>query len=183
MTDEVIALPYMSAAGVLDELARAGQAGILTGELARKFGFRESYGGAMQRLLAEANSVLEGHERLGWARRSTWMERSPLYHGAPSRRWFITAAGLDRRVAVQSARQAREERGPLLAARERAREEAVTKREQARCDALPRLRAAGRGGRDGVIRELRAEGILTLEDIGRLTGLTRERVRQIVKAG
>lgn len=183
MSDDA-ALPYLTVAGVLRELARAGDEGLVTGELARRFAFRESYDGEFQRQLAEVNSILEGQARNGRVRKSEWLEPSAHYHHAPSRRWFITGHG--RQYAQAGGRQgiARIARAARLAA-EAERAARKEQRQRAREDAAVRLGAVLDGSmaaRDGVIRELRAEGVLSLEDIGRAAGLSRERVHQIVRA-
>ncbi len=173
--------PYMSVAGMLSELAQAGEAGMTTGELSRRFAYRDSYGGELQRLLAEANTLLATQARMGNITRSANMEPSAYYHNTPNRRWFITVAGREYLAAggrMEIARRARAEAT-------RAREEKRLRRERGREEGKARL-AEARGSmilRDAVICWLRAQGDLTLTDIGDLTGLTRERVRQIVRDG
>lgn len=172
-------LPLMSVTGVLAELERAGEAGLLTGDLARRFAGRPSAGGDVQRLLAEANTILDKQARMGNAVKSSWMEPSPHYHNAPSRRWFITDAG--------RAYLAAGGRGGIAERLRLGRRERVARREEARAAAGDRLAgplaARDRAARNAVIRELHAEGILSLEDIGQAAGMTRERVRQIAKGG
>lgn len=172
---------YISVAGMLSELAQAGEAGMATGELSRKFAYRDSYGGELQRLLAEANTLLATQARMGNITRSATMEPSAYYHNTPNRRWFITVAGREYLAAggrMEIARRARAEAS-------RAREEKRLRREQAREEGTALLGAAAGSMilRDAVICQLRAQGDLTLEDIGSLTGLTRERVRQIARDG
>lgn len=176
---EFALLPYLSVAGVLGVLTAAGAEGLTTSELARKFAFRQSYRGDVQRLLAEANTILESLARRGSAVRGA-MEPSAYYHHAPSRRWFITEAG--QRYLLAADGRARAAAGAR--ARREARQEKLALRERARADAAARLGAVkprNLADRDAVIRQLRAEGALTLADIGRAAGLTRERVHQIVK--
>lgn len=172
--------PHMSVTGMLTELAKAGAGGISTGDLARRFAFRQSYGGDVQRALAEANTILETQARMGNVRKSAEMEPSAYYNNTPSRRWFITAAGHDYLAEggrMEIARRARKER-------ERARSEKLARREVAREVTRQLLSAVpgnDRQARNRVIAQVYAEGALTLEDLGRLTGLTRERVRQVIR--
>lgn len=171
-------LPLMSVNGALRELEAAGREGLLTGQLARRFAMRESYGGSIQRLLAEANTLLITQERMGNVEKSQDMEPSAYYHRTPNRRWHITdhgraylAAGGRAGIAGRAGKDREQGEARYREARERARH------------LLAAVPARDLRTRDALICQLRDEGELTFADIGELAGITRERARQIAKAG
>jgi len=168
-----------SAGGVLSALTQAGDAGMMAGDLARTFGMRASYRGNPQRRLAEVNTILEKQEARGTVRRAAGMEPSPYYNNVPGWRWFISADGVRHLGDME---RLREEREAVYAARRGRR----IQKEQARQSAADRFRAVrprSFADRDDLVRAIYSEGLLSLEDIGRAAGITRQRVHQILGEG
>jgi hypothetical protein len=165
----------MTTAFVLAYLDSAGETGATTTEMTLATGVPENY-------LQRSNScsmILRRLENRHEARLAG-TERSPVYRGAPVHRWVITAAG-SKRVRAAAEREATQAGLDALieqAAGARADALAVVRDEIAeliRCFGMPGVTAEWRAGK---IAELRAVPC-TLNEIGELFGITRERVRQI----
>lgn len=168
-----------SSGGVLSALAQAGTAGMMAGDLARTFGMRASYQGSPQRRLSEVNTILEKQEARGNVRRADEMEPSLRYHNVPGWRWFIVEDAIQRRGDRQRLREERR-------AGDAARRDARLQRARARQSAADRFRAVcsrSLAERDELVRAIRGEGELSLGDIGRAAGITRQRVHQIMGEG
>lgn len=174
---------YPSTLGVLAALATAGDHGLMAGDLSRLFAPRYHRRGNQQ----EVNQILSTLARNGRARRAAKMEPTEYYHNVPGWRWYITDAGrryLDAGGKSEIALQ----RAAYYAQQQQAREAREARRQQATRFAALEFERARIGNptwatrlraRDELIRKFRAEGLLTLDDIGRACDLSRERVRQI----
>jgi hypothetical protein len=175
---------------VLELLKEAGEEGMRGPDIARHFTIPEpdtpSLGKlgpqsqSLQRRLTWTNQILDRFALKGYARRGN-PEPSPYYHKVPAYRWFVTPEGTGYLAAgmkegMKQARLAKEERerAVLMAHRRRLADlltDAYDKHDPSAVTTCERER---------VIRELRTQGC-TLHDIGGVFGLTRERVRQILK--
>jgi hypothetical protein len=159
-----------SALKVLELLAEADQAGLTGPDIARTF----DEPAVLQSRLAHVNDVLRNFEASGKVRRRG-VEPSLRYHHSPTVRWVVTPAG---RAYLAAGGHGAAKRARL--ARAEAREQ-----EARRLRALV-LESRTRFGPDSPqherlaeSRRLRAEGV-TLEDIGGIFGVTRERIRQLL---
>lgn len=161
-----------STEAVLTLLAEAGEAGLTSGDLARRFSEPTS----LQRRTSWVNQYLGRFRARGYAVRSPRPEPSAYYQNNPVWRWFVTRAGLAYLAdGMEPGLRAR----ARAAAETRGREKAS--REQRQAELLRDATATAgqdRCTRDAEIRHLRAEGCV-LEDIGAVYGITRERARQI----
>ena len=132
----------------------------------------------LQRRMAWVNQILDRMLRRGFVTRR--MDRSPYYHQVPAHRWWITEAGAEFLAAGLwaglRAKRFEEQRrwAELGAARRRRAEDALT---QAYTDYDPLTVCLNE--RTRAICRLRAEGC-TLDSIGGVFGISRERVRQII---
>jgi transcriptional regulator with XRE-family HTH domain len=174
--DGIVELYRPTGDNVLQLLSAAGEAGELASMLARRFTSPET----IQRRNALVNHFMARWGRRGYVQRSAYTEPSPLYNHNGAYRWFITGAGqqyLDNdcvhtedliRAAAHAAHAQRSEH--INAIWQRALAEAP-----ALLAALP-VRCVTRYGE--AIRGLRRR-YLTLQEIGDMLGITRERVRQI----
>ena len=161
---------------LLHLLSQADSTGMTAGDLTRQFSEPAALG-TRNRLV---NSTLQQMRTSGYVDRATAAERSRHYHGAPVYRWFITPGGQSylqgggppgRRLGATAKLAARQ-----LAKQERAARYLTEFRAAAK---LAALAGSCLKKRNATIGKLRQESHLTLEDIGGLFGLTRERVRQI----
>jgi hypothetical protein len=173
----------LTVASVLAFLAGAGEAGATTTEIALAHDYPASYHQRSNRV----SQVMLVLRRRGEAE-PAGLERSPLYRHNPVSRWRITQAGEAARAEDEAVRQARDQARRTATAR---REAALACDPQAREAALSAVREeiaalVRQGGmhkitpawRAAKVAELRAVPC-TLNEIGQLFGLTRERVRQI----
>lgn len=165
--------------GIMRLLHEAGPRGLLTQDMAKTFRQRERHRSATH---IEVNTALYKLREYGRAQRSRYMEPSPYYHNTPCWRWRITSAGSAYYLAGGYQGQlaiAREERRQ----RDKARRELAVRRLEAIASSAGKASKLTPGctrERDELIRELREAG-MTLESIGDLFGITRERTRQVVK--
>ena len=174
---------------VLALLAEAGSAGMRGSDIARHFTIPDPHMPSMgklgnrsqsiQRRLAWTNQILERFELHDHARRGG-KEPSPYYHNVPVYRWFITPGGVQflGDGLAEGRRKMRRDREEA----ERVRLEAFHKQ---LADLLTQAYAENdpvttpQCEREQVMRKLRDAGC-TLQDIGDVFGVTRERVRQII---
>jgi hypothetical protein len=159
-----------SALKVLELLAEAGPGGRTGSDIAHLFDEPTD----LLRRLTHVNYVLRNFEASGRARRGD-EEPSPRYQHSPTVRWFVTPAG---RKYLAAGGHGAVKRARLARAADQARE-------AQRLRALV-LESRTRFGPDSPqherlaeSRRLRAEGV-TLEDIGGIFGVTRERIRQLL---
>lgn len=165
-----------STLGILRLLAVAGDAGMQAGDLARHFN------GTIrpERRNAFTNQTLHTLHKGGKVRRSDEKEPSLYYKNVPVWRWFITNDGRDylrsggREAVVRRRQEFRAESDRQFALRLQQRSNAILSGHAAARELPARCMTA----RAAFIAEMRAVP-LTLDDIGRMLGITRERVRQI----
>lgn len=158
---------------LLAMLDRAGDEGLPAGALSR--GFTEPVSITSRQALVNTNLLrLAGS---GKVRRSDRKEASTYYHNTPVWRWFITTAGSE--YLAQGGYKGRTERS-------RARREALA---EAKAAHQRRIEEAVAGLATGHPRctQVRNEQMImlrktgmTLEDLGALFGISRERARQII---
>lgn len=174
---------------ILEILKDAGAEGMRAPDIARNFHVPPVYMQSMahlrdesrvlQRKMTWTNQILDRFKRNGYARKGG-KEMSPHYHNVPAYRWFITpegvsylADGLDEgRRQMRRDREAAED--ARLAAHRKHLNDLLT---QAYVENDPATTTACE--RERVMRKLREEGC-TLQDIGDVFGITRERVRQVI---
>ena len=166
---------------ILRILAGAGKAGMLAPDIAYQF----SKPVLQQRRNAVVNQVLKRLSRSDRVRYTT--DTSPRYHNIPAYRWFITSAGskyladggydeIIKRISCDNAEKLEQQR------QNRQQQDVIRQLVINAAPVLIRQLPPGcTKARANLINQLYQRGI-TLDDIGRLLGLTRERVRQI-KAG
>jgi len=174
---------------VLELLAEAGGEGTRGPDIARHFTVNPpvmpSLGDlgpgsqSLQRRLAWTNQILDRLALHGYVYKGG-TEPSPYYHRVPAHRWFITGGGVQYLAdgLAEGRRRVRREREAAEAARlaehRKRLDDLLT---QAYVENDPEKTPACE--RERVIRKLRGEGC-TLQDIGDVFGITRERVRQIL---
>jgi hypothetical protein len=171
----------LTVASVLAFLDGAGEAGATTTEIALAHDYPVSYHQRSNRV-SQVMLVLRNR---GWAE-PAGLDRSPLYRHNPVNRWRVTAAGEAAYAEDKAAAQARDQARRAAAAR---REAALAAGDGPRAEALAAARreiARQRDSAGGITPAWRAAKIIelrqvpcTLDEIGQLFGLTKERVRQI----
>lgn len=181
---------------VMELLKEAGEEGMLGAVLARHFTIPDphmpsqatrmsSRSQNLQRRLAWTNQILDRFLYHEYARRGP-TEPTPYYNNVPVYRWFVTPKGVEYLAAgmgagIRAAKREAEQRAAEQHLKTmKRREDLIT---QAYVDYDPH--SIYKCEREKAIRELRAAGC-TLEAVGGVFGLTRERVRQIMvgyKAG
>jgi ATP/maltotriose-dependent transcriptional regulator MalT len=177
---------------VLELLKEAGEQGLLAGDMARQFTipdppFKPVKGKVttpsmsnLQRRLTWTNQILERQTGRGRTRRGG-KEPSPYYNNVPTYRWFITEEGVGYLASgmAEGLRAARDaevaQRNAELREKRRGQKLLIT---QAYVEYEPATTPVC--VRERVIRELRAAGC-TLDEIGGVFDVTRERVRQIME--
>lgn len=176
---------------VLELLKEAGDEGMLGAVIARHFTIPNPHAPSqakkmgvpsqnLQRRLAWTNQILDRFRLHGWVHRGP-TEPTPYYHRVPVYRWFITPEGVAYLAAgmaagLRAARRERAQRAVEQRTEKRKRQESMITQAYVNCDP----RTIYKCEREKVIRELRGEGV-TLDEIGQVFGLTRERIRQILK--
>jgi hypothetical protein len=169
-------LEYPSVLGVLAQLAAAGPQGMLGSAMSRSFRQRSRGYNATQ---VEVNNVLHHLWRQGLVSRGG-TEPTPYYHNVPAYRWYITSGGsryfggggLSGQLRTIQAARALHQEVLATAAREHI---GVLAKAAQRAASLP---PGCVRERNRLICELRHEGLM-LREIASITGLTRERVRQV----
>ena len=174
---------------ILGLLVDAGDKGVRGSDLARHFTIRRPpnmpslghlgpWSQSLQRRLAWTNQILDRFLINGYARKGK-AEPSPYYHRVPVYRWFVTPEGVQYLAdgLAEGRRKMRDEReaaeNERLAQHRKKLDNLLT---QAYVENDPATVTACQ--RERVIRELRDAGC-TLQDIGDVFGITRERVRQV----
>lgn len=160
---------------LLPLLAAAGDEGMTTIEMALAPQFAGTYGSAQGRS-NRVSAVLAALERRGVTERIGYGQ-SPLYHRQPVNRWRAVQPAATYYLTPSQRATLRRERS-----HERQRERAADAQRRALLAAgafLQYDRRTPRCVRERACRELRAQG-LTLEQIGAIFGITRERARQII---
>lgn len=160
---------------VLEILKEAGDRGITGPDIARHFTHDR-----LQRRMTIVNQILYRllkHHRVVRGLK----EPTVHYHNVPTYRWFITSAGVHYLAIGMDAgiRRQRREQAERQYAVEEAHRKLVS---DALTEAYDKYdpETTDRCERDQVMRKLREQGC-TLHDIGQVFGVTRERVRQILK--
>jgi len=174
---------------VLELLKEAGEEGVLGGVLARHFTIPDPHMPSLeglvlrsqnlQRRLAWTNQILDRFLRHGWARRGG-KEPTPYYNNVPVYRWYITGDG-EQYLAAGMAEGIRAARASEIARAAEQRREEQRHADDMITQAYVSYDPATiyKCEREQAIRELREAGC-TLDAIGGVFSLTRERVRQIL---
>lgn len=176
--------------GVLEVLKEAGEEGMRGPDIARHFNV--DYPGmpsvahlshesqCHQRRMTWTNQILERFKTNGWARKGG-LEPSPYYNNVPAYRWFITPEGRGYLAAgmaagIREAQRFQHEREAVKLAAHRKRLADLLTEAYASTDPATTPKCE----RTRIMKHLREAGC-TLQDIGDVFGVTRERARQLIE--